>query len=41
MGKFIFLPQHIVLKKVIPNQERMKKRKLIFRIFAVTNYHPV
>jgi hypothetical protein len=34
MGKFIFLPQHIVLKKVIPNQGKMQKKRLIFRIFC-------
>jgi hypothetical protein len=27
MGKFIFLPQHIVLKKVIPNQGKIQKKK--------------
>jgi len=39
MCKFIFLPQHIVLKKVIPNQGKMQKKEAYFQSFAVTDYH--
>jgi len=39
MDKFIFLPQHIVLKKIIPDFAKRRKRGPIFRSLAVTDYH--